>query len=97
LTIVLINNNGGGIFGMLPIAQFEPPFEEFFATPQHVDFGDLCKTYGVGHSIVTDWQTLVKRLNPLSEQGIQVLEVRCDRTIDAPWRKQFQEKLSGNL
>jgi 2-succinyl-5-enolpyruvyl-6-hydroxy-3-cyclohexene-1-carboxylate synthase len=97
LTIMLINNNGGGIFGMLPIAQFEPPFEEFFATPQPVDFADLCKTYGVGHSIITDWQTLTQRLNPLPEQGIQVLEVRCDRTIDAPWRKQFQEKLSGNL
>jgi 2-succinyl-5-enolpyruvyl-6-hydroxy-3-cyclohexene-1-carboxylate synthase len=97
LTIVLINNNGGGIFGMLPIAQFEPPFEEFFATPQPVDFADLCKTYGVGHSIMTDWQTLVQRLNPLPEQGIQVLEVRCDRAIDAQWRKQFQEKLSGNL
>jgi 2-succinyl-5-enolpyruvyl-6-hydroxy-3-cyclohexene-1-carboxylate synthase len=97
LTIVLINNNGGGIFGMLPIAQFEPPFKEFFATPQDVDFADLCKTYGVGHSIITDWETLIQRLNPLPEQGIQVLEVRCDRSIDAPWRKQFQEKLSGNL
>jgi 2-succinyl-5-enolpyruvyl-6-hydroxy-3-cyclohexene-1-carboxylate synthase len=97
LTIVLINNNGGGIFGMLPIAQFNPPFEEFFATPQDVDFADLCKTYGVGHSIITDWQMLIQRLNPLPEQGIQVLEVRCDRAIDAPWRKHFQEKLSANL
>lgn len=97
LTIVLINNNGGGIFGMLPIAQFEPPFEEFFATPQDVDFGDLCKTYGVGHSNITDWKTLIQRLNPLPEQGIQVLEVRCDRAIDAPWRKQFQARLSTQL
>jgi 2-succinyl-5-enolpyruvyl-6-hydroxy-3-cyclohexene-1-carboxylate synthase len=97
LTIVLINNNGGGIFGMLPIAQFEPPFEEFFATPQDVDFADLCKTYGVGHSIITDWKTLIQRLNPLPEQGIQVLEVRCDRAIDAPWRKQFQARLSTQL
>jgi 2-succinyl-5-enolpyruvyl-6-hydroxy-3-cyclohexene-1-carboxylate synthase len=97
LTIVLINNNGGGIFGMLPIAQFEPPFEEFFATPQDVDFADLCKTYGVEHSIITDWQMLIQRLNPLPDSGIQVLEVRCDRSIDAPWRKQFQAKLSANL
>jgi 2-succinyl-5-enolpyruvyl-6-hydroxy-3-cyclohexene-1-carboxylate synthase len=97
LTIVLINNNGGGIFGMLPIAQFEPPFEEFFATPQHVDFADLCKTYGVGHSSITDWKTLIQRLNPLPEQGIQVLEVQCDRAIDAPWRKQFQARLSTQL
>ncbi len=33
LTIVLINNNGGGIFEMLPIAKFDPPFEQFFANP----------------------------------------------------------------
>jgi 2-succinyl-5-enolpyruvyl-6-hydroxy-3-cyclohexene-1-carboxylate synthase len=97
LTIVLINNNGGGIFGMLPIAQFEPPFEEFFATPQDVDFADLCKTYGVEHSIITDWQMLIQRLNPLPDSGIQVLEVRCDRTIDAQWRKQFQARLSTSL
>ncbi len=97
LTIVLINNNGGGIFGMLPIAKFNPPFEEFFATPQDVNFADLCKTYGVGHTVITDWPTLIKRLNPLPEQGIQVLEVQCDRAIDAPWRKQFQEKRSTQL
>ena len=36
-----MNNDGGGIFGHLPIAQFEPPFEEFFATPQKVDFAKL--------------------------------------------------------
>ncbi len=38
LTIVLINNNGGGIFEMLPISEFEPPFEELFATPQNIRF-----------------------------------------------------------
>jgi 2-succinyl-5-enolpyruvyl-6-hydroxy-3-cyclohexene-1-carboxylate synthase len=36
LTIILINNNGGGIFEMLPVAKFDPPFEEFFATPQDI-------------------------------------------------------------
>ncbi len=47
LTIILINNNGGGIFEMLPIAQFEPPFEELFATPQDLDFARLAATYGI--------------------------------------------------
>jgi 2-succinyl-5-enolpyruvyl-6-hydroxy-3-cyclohexene-1-carboxylate synthase len=42
LTIVLINNRGGGIFEHLPVAQFDPPFEEYFATPQTVDFAKLC-------------------------------------------------------
>lgn len=88
LTIVLVNNEGGGIFGMLPIAQFEPPFETFFATPQKVDFGKLCVAYGIEHECVESWETLAKRLNPLPEKGIRVLEIECDRTLDAQWRRE---------
>lgn len=87
LTIVLINNNGGGIFGMLPIAPFDPPFEEFFATPQNIDFSKLCQTYDVKHEIIETWDQLRDRLNPLPPDGIRVLELRTDRHHDANWRK----------
>ncbi len=87
LTIVLMNNDGGGIFGMLPVAQFDPPFEEFFSTPQHINFADLCKTYQVSHELILDWKTLTSRLSKLPRSGIRVLEVTCDRTFDAVWRK----------
>ena len=51
LTILLINNAGGGIFEHLPVAAFNPPFEEFFATPQQVDFAKLCAAaHGVEHA-----------------------------------------------
>jgi 2-succinyl-5-enolpyruvyl-6-hydroxy-3-cyclohexene-1-carboxylate synthase len=87
LTIVLVNNNGGGIFGMLPIAQFEPPFEDFFATPQDVAFGDICQTYGVDYCAIEDWAALEQALQSLPRQGVQLLEVKSDRTIDAAWRR----------
>jgi 2-succinyl-5-enolpyruvyl-6-hydroxy-3-cyclohexene-1-carboxylate synthase len=86
LTIVLINNNGGGIFEHLPIAQFNPPFEEFFATPQHIDFALLCQTYNAKHELIQSWDQLVQRLNPLPTEGIRVLEVKCDRQFSAQWR-----------
>jgi 2-succinyl-5-enolpyruvyl-6-hydroxy-3-cyclohexene-1-carboxylate synthase len=86
LTIILINNNGGGIFERLPIAQFDPPFEEFFATPQGIDFSLLCKTYGVAYERIHDWDRFMMRLNPLPTTGIRVLEIRCDRKADARWR-----------
>ncbi|MBW4472067.1 MAG: 2-succinyl-5-enolpyruvyl-6-hydroxy-3-cyclohexene-1-carboxylic-acid synthase [Stenomitos rutilans HA7619-LM2] len=88
LTIVLINNNGGGIFEMLPIAQHNPPFEAFFATPQAIDFAKLCTTYGVVYERITTWQQLEQRLNPLPTKGMRVLEIRTDRKADAQWRKQ---------
>lgn len=88
LTIVLINNNGGGIFEMLPISEFEPPFEELFATPQNIDFAQLCKTYGVEHELIASWQELSNKLNPLPNKGIRVLEIRTNRKESAKWRKQ---------
>ncbi len=98
LTIVLINNNGGGIFENLPIAQFEPPFEDFFATPQHINFAQLCKTYDVKHELINSWEQLQQRLNPLPTNGIRVLELQTDRKADAIWRQDNLGKfaLSGN-
>jgi len=86
LTIVLINNNGGGIFEMLPIAQFDPPFETFFATPQSVSFAQLCAAYGVEHKFIKSWDELTQQLNPLPKTGIRVLEIQTDRKADALWR-----------
>lgn len=94
LTIVLLNNNGGGIFGMLPIAQFNPPFEEFFSTPQNIDFSQLCQTYQVEYEFILDWDHLCDRLKDLPSQGMRVLEVRCDRTLDAKWRKENFEAMA---
>jgi len=89
LTIVLINNQGGGIFEHLPIAQHGPPFEEFFATPQAVDFGVLCAAHGIEHVSVTDWSQFVSLTKVLPANGIRVLELRTDRKRDAASRKKL--------
>lgn len=89
LTIVLINNNGGGIFESLPIAQFDPPFTEFFATPQQIDFAQLCATYNVEYLPITNWPQFQQVLTSLPTTGIRLLEVRCDRQADAHWRQTF--------
>lgn len=94
LTIVLINNNGGGIFEHLPISKFEPPFEEFFATPQNINFALLCQTYGVEYELITSWSQMQQRLNPLPKNSIRVLELRTDRKLDALWRQSNIGKFS---
>ena len=86
LTIIVINNNGGGIFGILPIAPF-PEFEEYFATPQSVNLGRLCSAYGVQHIPITSWQQLTDLISNLPQTGIRVLELKCDRHTDAAWLK----------
>ncbi|HIK18111.1 MAG TPA: 2-succinyl-5-enolpyruvyl-6-hydroxy-3-cyclohexene-1-carboxylic-acid synthase [Leptolyngbyaceae cyanobacterium M33_DOE_097] len=86
LTIVLINNNGGGIFEMLPISKFESAFEKYFATPQRVDMAQLCAAYGVEHLEIQSWAELQAKLQVLPERGIRLLEIKTNRKADAQWR-----------
>jgi 2-succinyl-5-enolpyruvyl-6-hydroxy-3-cyclohexene-1-carboxylate synthase len=97
LTILLINNNGGGIFELLPIAEYNPPFEDFFATPQHIDFAQLCKTYSVDYQKIQTWHQLKELLNPLPKQGIRVLEIPTNRKLDAQWRLNTLAQFAVNL
>ncbi len=88
LTVVLVNNHGSGIFEHLPVAQFDPIFEEFFATPQEADFARLCAAHGVAHTHVEDWSHFESLVSQLPASGIRVLELRTDRKRDAQWRKE---------
>lgn len=89
LTIILINNNGGGIFEMLPISQYESTFEEYFATPQLVNFAKLAATYSIDYQYINHWQQLEQLLTELPTTGIRILELTCDRKADVQLLKSF--------
>ncbi|MGF1568732.1 MAG: 2-succinyl-5-enolpyruvyl-6-hydroxy-3-cyclohexene-1-carboxylic-acid synthase [Nodosilinea sp.] len=94
LTVVVINNRGGGIFETLPIASFDPPFEDFFATPQAVHLNHLCAAYGVGYERVETWAQLKSCLSFLPKKGVRLLEVRCDRKRSHHLRQQLLARQS---
>lgn len=96
LTILLINNHGGGIFGHLPIHQAEHVFDAYFATPQQVNFQRLAQAYAVKHHLIGAWSELAPHLNPLPQTGIHLLEVPCLRERDTQWRQQCLYPLLKN-
>ncbi len=81
LTVILLNNSGGGVFELLPIAQHEPPYERYFATPQNIDLPKLCAAHGIEHTAVNDWPTLEAALLEMPP-GLRVLELHTDRQAD---------------
>lgn len=97
LTVVLINNEGGGIFEHLPVAKFDPPFEEYFATPQRVDFSRLCAAYGLEHVRVRSWAHLGGLVAKLPARGLRVLELRTNRKRDAARRQRLFRELAAGL
>lgn len=87
LDIVLIDNVGGGIFGHLPIASFDPPFEDYWATPQQVDFVQLCAAHGVAcHTLATPAE-LLSALSAPPSRGARVWRVSTDRRADVVVRR----------
>jgi 2-succinyl-5-enolpyruvyl-6-hydroxy-3-cyclohexene-1-carboxylate synthase len=82
LTVILVNNHGGGIFEHLPVAQMDSVFEAYFATPQEVKIELLCQAYGMGHTEVTNWDQLEGALAVLPRSGVRVLELWTDRKAD---------------
>ncbi|MBW4463349.1 MAG: 2-succinyl-5-enolpyruvyl-6-hydroxy-3-cyclohexene-1-carboxylic-acid synthase [Nodosilinea sp. WJT8-NPBG4] len=93
LTVVVVNNQGGGIFDQLPVATLPAPgerwFEDFFTTPQTVDLNCLCAAYGVNYERVETWSQLTASVSSLPAIGVRLLEVRCDRTQSHKLRQQF--------
>jgi 2-succinyl-5-enolpyruvyl-6-hydroxy-3-cyclohexene-1-carboxylate synthase len=82
LTVILINNNGGGIFEYLPVSQIDSSFEDFFATPQSVDLAKLCGAHGAHYEQIQCWDDFIPSIEDLPESGLRILEIRTDRKAD---------------
>ena len=80
LTVILLNNDGGGIFNLLPISKFENVFEEFFGTAHGIDFAPIVTAYDCEHILIEDWQSFREAvLDSLDSKGTQILEISSDR------------------
>ncbi|HYU64007.1 MAG TPA: 2-succinyl-5-enolpyruvyl-6-hydroxy-3-cyclohexene-1-carboxylic-acid synthase [Verrucomicrobiae bacterium] len=53
-TLVVCDNNGGGVFNFLPQAEHPDVFEEIFATPLGLDLSQVARLYGLVYSPVSD-------------------------------------------
>ncbi|MGH3876199.1 MAG: thiamine pyrophosphate-dependent enzyme, partial [Actinophytocola sp.] len=81
LTVVVHNDDGGGIFTLLEqgAAEYQRGFERVFGTPHGADLAALCAGYHVPHTAVTDRAELPKALTPA--RGLRVVEVRSNRAL----------------
>ncbi|MDF0728392.1 2-succinyl-5-enolpyruvyl-6-hydroxy-3-cyclohexene-1-carboxylic-acid synthase [Cytobacillus sp. S13-E01] len=80
ITIVLINNEGGGIFSFLPQAKEETHFETLFGTPIELDYKHVVKMYGGTFERILSWQTFQQAFeNSINTTGLSVIEVPSNR------------------
>ncbi len=92
LTIVLINNDGGGIFSFLPQAAYPEHFEQLFGTPTGLDFSLVVEMYGGQFQKVDSWESFRKAISQgLHAGGLHVIELPTERTSNVTMHRQLWE------
>ena len=100
LTVVLVDNGGGGIFEQLPIrAGTALDFERLFAMPQAIDHLALAAGYGIPARDLQGLADLAAALEWARPQPLALIRLRTDRQADAQLRQGLRRRmasLSGN-
>jgi 2-succinyl-5-enolpyruvyl-6-hydroxy-3-cyclohexene-1-carboxylate synthase len=83
LTIIVLNNDGGGIFNFLPVASQGEAFEQHIATPTGLDFSHAAALYGCRHQPVTTLDEFADALMGSLRGGrTTIIEVRTERAAN---------------
>ncbi|MEO5877388.1 MAG: 2-succinyl-5-enolpyruvyl-6-hydroxy-3-cyclohexene-1-carboxylic-acid synthase [Streptosporangiaceae bacterium] len=80
LALVVVNNQGGGIFSLLPQAAAKGSFERVFGTPHRVDLAHLAAAHGIPYTRLASAGGLPKAL---AGDGLRIIEARTDRDSNA--------------
>lgn len=80
LTVVLVNNDGGGIFSFLPQSAEERYFEQLFGTPTGLEFEHAAKLYGGRYACPeTSAEFADAYLSSVNRCGLDIIEVKTRR------------------
>jgi 2-succinyl-5-enolpyruvyl-6-hydroxy-3-cyclohexene-1-carboxylate synthase len=97
-TIVLVNNDGGGIFHKLPIAEFDPPFTEQFKTPHGLDFEPTGDLYGFDYRRVDGTDEFRTEFSAVVGDGqTTLLEVQTDAAESHRRRERLHERVCDEV
>jgi 2-succinyl-5-enolpyruvyl-6-hydroxy-3-cyclohexene-1-carboxylate synthase len=95
LDVLLVNNDGGGIFEFLPVSAQEPPFTELFVTPHGLDVAPLAQAFGLAHRRIPVAEA-PRLAFDATERGA-LLEVTSDRKDNVRHRRELEALVAHAL
>lgn len=98
LVLVVVNNDGGGIFSFLPQAGHQASFETVFGTPHGIDFAGLAALHGLAHTRVDHAGDLIPAVRRhLTSGGVALVEVRTQRAANVALHRRLTAAVAGKL
>jgi 2-succinyl-5-enolpyruvyl-6-hydroxy-3-cyclohexene-1-carboxylate synthase len=94
LALIVVNNDGGGIFSTLEPAAYPDSFERVFGTPHGAGVAQLAAAAGLPYQRLTEAGELP---GALAGSGLRVIEVRTSREAGAALRAQLHQAATSVL
>jgi len=96
--VVVINNDGGGIFSYLPVREHTALFEPWFGTPHGQDFASAARQFSMGYHQPETLEVFRSVLETaLAGDEAVVIEVRTDRSANLIEQRRLLQVLSGRV
>lgn len=98
LTIIVINNNGGGIFSFLPQADTVTDFENLFGTPADLDFSLVAQLYGAAYFHTETWDAYRSAISKRhGNAGLKIIEIKTDREQNTELHRALWRTISNQV
>ena len=98
VTVIVLNNDGGGIFSFLPVSGHEAFFEPFFGTPQNVGFGHAAAMFGLRYEEPGTPEDFISAYRKArSGDGPSLIEVRTDRDDNVAVHRRLLEEAAAGM
>ncbi|RSD27860.1 2-succinyl-5-enolpyruvyl-6-hydroxy-3-cyclohexene-1-carboxylic-acid synthase [Mesobacillus subterraneus] len=96
--IIVINNNGGGIFSFLPQANEPKHFEKLFGTPLDLDFRHAVEMYNGKYDLIKDWTHFsAVFMENKSVDGLKVMEIQTKRDENLKEHRDLWKSVSREI
>lgn len=99
LRIMVLNNNGGGIFRFLPGAEEQEELEDYFVMPHNLNLGHTAAQHNIAYLKATSPESLTPALNAFcrDEASCTLLEVIPDQQQNVGGIKAFHDRIADKL
>ncbi|KOP72774.1 2-succinyl-5-enolpyruvyl-6-hydroxy-3-cyclohexene-1-carboxylate synthase [Lysinibacillus sp. FJAT-14745] len=97
LTIIVMNNDGGGIFSYLPQATVEAHYEDLFGTPTALEFYDIANMYGMDYIRVDDISELSVKFTTMKKRPMRLIEIFTNREENVYAHRALWNRINGGL
>lgn len=97
ITIVVLNNDGGGIFSYLSQSTVKEYYEDLFGTPTALQFKEVADMYDMEYIRVENLLQLDKIFETSSRNPLRLVEVMTDRTENVKAHRRLWEEIHAEM